>query len=214
MASGKFIVIEGIDGAGTTTQARVLVDWLVARGMRAVLTCEPTAGPVGATLRQILAGRSVVRLPDKSVRPVHNDVISLLFAADRLDHLDSQILPSLEGGSQVVSDRYYHSSFTYQALEGDLDWIQALNARARRPDLTFLIDLPADRAASRRRLVRASEELYENLDLQQRLRAAYLQLPHQLQDESMVVIDGDRSVEVVHQAITAEVARRFGWGQE
>lgn len=211
MTAGKLIVLEGIDGAGTTTQARLLVDRLVERGRRTVLTCEPTSGPVGSVLRQILAGRCVVRLADQGCRPVHNDVIALLFAADRLDHLDSDILPRIEAGVQVVSDRYYHSSFTYQSLAGDLAWIRSLNARARKPDVTFLLDLPAERAASRRNRVRDSEELYERLELQQRLRTAYLELVRQLGDETIVVIDGDRSVEEVHQAIAGDLARRFGW---
>lgn len=197
---GKFIVIEGIDGAGTTTQAKLLSEWITSRGSDCLLTSEPSQGPVGVLLRQILSGNLPV--PD-------NDAIALLFAADRIDHLDREVHPALKAGSHVVSDRYYHSSFTYQSLQGDLEWIRELNSRARAPDVTFILDLPADLAAQRRRRERSTEELYEQDATQQKLEAAYRRLPSWMQDELIVLIDGSKGIQAVHQAITADLEGRL-----
>jgi dTMP kinase len=196
----KFIVIEGIDGAGTTTQAKLLSEWMASRGRRCLLTSEPTKGPVGVLLRQILSGS--VPTPD-------NDAIALLFAADRIDHLDREVLPALESGSDVVSDRYYHSSFTYQSLQGDLEWIRELNSHARAPDVTYILDLPADLAARRRRDQRTSEELYEKDATQQKLEEAYRRLPAWMQDELIVMVDGGQDIQAVHRAITTDLENRL-----
>lgn len=209
---GRFIVIEGIDGAGSTTQAQRLVDWLNAIDLRSVLTAEPTRGPVGALLRQVLAGRTLARTPDSSTRPVHNDVVALLFAADRMDHLDCEVLPWLAAGAQVVSDRYYHSSLLYQSLAGDLDWIRMLNSHARTPDVTYVLDLSAQQAAGRRQQ-RSLVELYEQDELQRRLAAGYRTLPDLLPDETIVLVDGSASVEAVHLEIRSDLGQRFGWGR-
>ena len=197
---GKFIVIEGIDGAGTTTQAKLLSEWIASIGRKCLLTSEPSQGPVGVLLRQILS--SSVRTPD-------NDVIALLFAADRIDHLDNEVLPALKAGSDVVSDRYYHSSFTYQSLQGDLEWIRELNSRARAPDVTYILDLPADLATQRRRRERSSEELYEKDSMQRKLEEAYRRLPAWMQDGIIVMVNGSQEIDTVHRAITTDIQKRL-----
>ena len=210
-SKAKFIVIEGIDGAGTTTQSHLLVDWLVASGRKSGLTAEPSGGPVGLLLRQILSGRTIVKNDDGSHRPLHNDVIALLFAADRIDHLDSEVLPLLGKGINVVSDRYYHSSLTYQSLSGNLSWIGSLNSRARTPDVTFLLDVPAEQAAARRHRVRSFDEIYEVFETQKKLEVAYRSLPELLKDESIIIVDGNQEPQAVHQTIKTDLAQRFGW---
>src|SRR5512139_742195 len=115
MIEGLFIAIEGIDGAGTTTQAKLLFDGLRARGLPVHLTREPSDGPIGVLIRQILTGRVVVpglqgpRAPDWAT-------MALLFAADRLDHVEAEIAPNLADGVTVVSDRYDYSSVAYQSV--------------------------------------------------------------------------------------------------
>jgi len=198
--TGQFIVIEGIDGAGTTTQAKLLSEWIASIGRKCLLTSEPSQGPVGLLLRQILTGRE---------RTLNNDVISLLFAADRIDHLDNEVLPSLRSGSEVVSDRYYHSSFTYQSLQGDLEWIRELNSNARAPDVTYILDLPADLAAERRRRDRASEELYEKDSMQRKLEESYRRLPSILKEEIIVLVNGSEDIDAVHRAITQDLENRL-----
>lgn len=208
---GKFIVIEGIDGAGTTTQSRMLSEWFAKNNLRGVFTFEPSNGPAGLLLRQILSGRTVVRATDGSHRPLSNDVITLLFAADRLDHLDSEVIPWLQKGVHVISDRYYHSSLTYQSLQGDLGWIRSLNGRARVPDITYVLDLPAEQAAQRRQKVRTSEELYESLEQQKLLEKAYRRLPLILANENIQIVDGCMEATSVHLSITTDLLKRFGW---
>lgn len=208
---GTFVVIEGIDGAGTTTQAKMLVDWVIQQGKKSIYTCEPSNGPVGLLLRQILSGRTLARTSDGIVRPISNDAIALLFAADRLDHLDCEILPLLCKGVQIISDRYYYSSLTYQSIEGDLTWISALNSRARSPDITYILDVPAEVAAERRTKTRESLELYDHLEFQRKLESAYRHLPELLPSEVIVFIDGTLEPHQVHQNIIQDIGKRLSW---
>jgi dTMP kinase len=208
--SGKFIVIEGIDGSGTTTQSQLLTNWVQSRGRRAVMTSEPSQGPIGAMLRQILSGRLVAKRLDGTQGVPDNDVIALLFAADRLDHLDNEILPLLQSGADVICDRYYHSSITYQSLRGDREWIRMLNAHARPPDVTYLIDIPAEEA-ERRRSQRTQQEIYETLETQRLLEQAYREIPNLFADQAIVVVDGSSQKDLVHRSITDELIKRFGW---
>jgi dTMP kinase len=110
---GHFIVFEGIDGAGTTTQSRLLQETLTRDNVPIHLTAEPSDGPIGLIIRQILGGRIVVK-GMSGLRPPRWPTMALLFAADRLDHLESEILPNLADGITVLSDRYVYSSLLYQ----------------------------------------------------------------------------------------------------
>ena len=207
---GRLIVVEGIDGAGSSTQAERLVEWIRQTGRPVALTAEPTKGPIGVLLRQVLKGRVIGRSPDGEVLQMDNDVIALLFAADRLDHLACEIGPLLAVGTQVVSDRYYHSSLLYQSLAGDLAWIRKLNSHARPPDVTYVLDLSAEQATSRRS-VRISEDIYETDAIQTRLSKDYRGLPTLLPDETIVLIDGSESIQKVHERILADLSGRFDW---
>ena len=209
---GLLVVVEGIDGAGTTTQAGLLVEWLRSRSLSCALTAEPSRGPVGALLRQVLSGRVISRLPDGSTGPLDNGVISLLFAADRIDHLASEILPLLREGRIVVSDRYYHSSLTYQALEGEWEWIRAINAQARRPDITYLLDCPAETAGARLASSRQGRDIYEKMEVQRQLVDAYRRLPSLLPDENFRVVDATRPIAQVQDTIRRDLASRLAGG--
>jgi len=204
------VVIEGIDGAGTTTQSRMLVDWLISKKLPGAITSEPSGGPMGSLLRQILQGRVIAGNAGGSMRPINNDSIALLFAADRMDHLDNEILPLLANGVNVVSDRYYHSSYTYQSLQGDLEWIRFLNGHARQPDITYLLNCTAEEAGRRMMRRRTSSELYEVLETQKKLELAYRELAATLPEE-IVVVDGAGSPQDVHKTITSDLDARFGW---
>src|SRR5690606_18811113 len=117
MIEGLFIVLEGVDGAGTTTHTKLLADALRARGLPVHTTREPSDGPVGVQIRQILTGRLVV--PGiNGPRPPSWSTMALLFAADRMDHVEASITPNLMDGVTVISDRYYHSSVAYQSITG------------------------------------------------------------------------------------------------
>ena len=190
MPTGKLIVLEGIDGSGTTTQGRLLCEWLAARGVAVHLTREPSDGPVGLLIRQILHGAHA---------PVDGDTMALLFAADRVDHLAREILPTLRRGTHVVTDRYYHSSLAYQAIEADRTWVEELNRRAGRPDVTFLLDVPAEEAERRRAAAGRPEERYDRLEAQQRIAENYRRLSQWLPGEDYRVLDGSRPIDVVQE---------------
>jgi dTMP kinase len=118
------VVLEGLDGAGTTTQGRLLADALRADGRTVHLTAEPSGGPIGVLVRQVLKRRIVGR----DGAPFDPAALALLFAADRLDHAAVEIAPKLAAGVDVVSDRFTLSSLAYQGLDlGDMDWVEAVN---------------------------------------------------------------------------------------
>ncbi|MFW6164354.1 MAG: dTMP kinase [Planctomycetota bacterium] len=210
MAEGLFIALEGIDGAGTTTQAQRLAAWLTGQGRAAVLTAEPTPRPVGGLIRQILQGRLV----DLGGQPVEVDetTMALLFAADRADHLASVVLPAVEAGKIVVSDRHYLSSVAYQSLGVDMAWVESLNARFRRPDLTVLLDIAPETSLRRKAAQGAAAERYERLEALEAVRRNYLAAADhaRARGERVEVLDGDEAAEVVATAIQDRVQVLLG----
>ena len=166
---GRFIVLEGIDGSGTTTQAHALVRALEAGGARALYTREPSDGPIGRYIRSILRGEVAHSSGERT--------IAALFAADRLDHWDREIDPALSAGTHVVCDRYVLSSLAYQGvMTDDEPWIAALNAHAPPADPTVLLELSPTEAAQRRALRGEAEERYEPDATQVRVASAYVRL--------------------------------------
>jgi dTMP kinase len=162
---GLFIVIEGIDGAGTTTQSGMLCKNLEERGIGSFLTREPSAVPVGRLIRDFLEKRITPPREVYGDEFAERDVLSLLFTADRMDHLYREVLPKINTGAHVVSDRYMHSTCAYQMKDsGHLDWILDLHKYALVPDLTIYIDLPPEDALARirRRQEWGQAENYEN----------------------------------------------------
>jgi dTMP kinase len=144
LTAGRFVVLEGIDGSGTTTQVARLADRLRVGRVPVRATREPSDGPVGTLVRQVLTGRVIVpggRAPGWAT-------MALLFAADRMDHVESEIEPFLASGGVVLSDRYDASSLAYQSVSSGaeardaVEWIRSLNRYVRRPDLTLVLDLP------------------------------------------------------------------------
>ncbi len=199
--SPPFVVIEGLDGAGTTTQTALLVERLIAEGQPAVSTREPSDGPVGVLIRQMLSQRVVTPTADGGVEPVGREVLALLFAADRLDHIRAGVEPARAAGKAVVSDRYYHSSFAYQGDvddtdEMDLEWVRTLNERAITPDVTIFLEASVDLCLSRMG-GRASRDIYETREKLERLERRYAQVMDALEEEGerIVRLDAGRSKE-------------------
>ena len=196
--TARLIVIEGLDGAGTTTQVRRLVEHLTAQGKPAHGTREPSDGPIGRLIREMLTGGHAIEGEKLS-----QGTFGLLFAADRLDHLQREVEPKLRAGTTVISDRWYHSSLAYQGTGADRDWIATLNARARRPDLTIFLQVRPEVAAQRRAAARRKEELFEDLRMQQEVDAGYKATIAELQaaGERIETIDGEESEDQVFAAI-------------
>jgi dTMP kinase len=202
---GLFIVVEGIDGCGSTTHAKRLAKALRSQGRDVRLTCEPTTGPIGALIRQVLQRRLFV--PDTDgPRNFAWSTMALLFAADRLDHLDSVVVPALRQGATVISDRYDLSSLAYQSVtaptgERVVPWIRETNACALRPDLTIVIDVPHEIAEERRVRRGGAEEMFEARELQQRLAAVYKNAEKLVPGDRVIHVSGEGEVEEVGQRL-------------
>ncbi|MEA3559142.1 MAG: dTMP kinase [Candidatus Thermoplasmatota archaeon] len=125
-----FIAIEGIDGCGKGTQAKLLKEKLSDIGNDVLLTSEPTKGPTGKMIREHLSDPF---LDDES--------LALLFASDRIEHLEKEVRPALESNRFVITDRYVYSSIAYQGQKVDMEWVGEINRYADRPDLAILLDL-------------------------------------------------------------------------
>lgn len=194
----RLLVLEGLDGAGTTTQARWLVEHIRARGGQAHLTREPSDGPIGRLIREMLVGQHA--LPGQAIA---QSTFGLLFAADRMDHLQREVEPQLAAGATVVSDRWYHSSLAYQGTGADRDWIAALNARARRPELTIFLEVRPEVAAQRRVAAGRVQELFEDVRMQEEVAAGYRATIAELcaQGERIEIVDGEAAPDDVFAAI-------------
>ena len=217
MIEGNFIVFEGIDGSGTSTQSDLLGRWFRERGLPVLVTHEPTDGPIGSVIRQVLTNRLV--LPGiTGPRALSWSTMALLFAADRLDHLEATILPNLRDGVTVISDRYDLSSIAYQCVSGSVDsdqsfiqWVRTLNAMARRPDLTIVLDVAHENAARRREERAWTAELYEERSLQEALAETYARAEGLMPGDRMVHVDGNLDIATVHaKAIEAVSQLRSG----
>ncbi len=200
MIEGHFIVIEGIDGAGTSTQAAQMKTKFAGLGLPAYVTAEPSVGPVGSIIRQILTGRLVVRR-HHSVSAPNWITMSLLFAADRQDHLESLIIPNLRDGVNVICDRYVYSSVIYQSASSDdgktAQWIREINRHTIKPDLVLNLRVNKEEAARRRQERGRDVEIFDDPAFQQKLAAAYDNIDRQFPDVNMVTIDANRSIDEV-----------------
>jgi len=192
---GRFVVLEGIDGAGTTTQAALAAKNLRAEGLSVWETREPSDGPIGTLARQALKGR--LGLP-AFTGGLTERTLALMFAADRLDHLEAEILPSLRRGEVVICDRYLLSSLAYQGATCPIEWVEQINAGAISPDLTLFLDVGLETAARRRAARGGHEEIFEGADRQRRVSRQYDLAIRRLQKRERIVrIAGDRPPEEV-----------------
>ncbi|MDO8510741.1 MAG: dTMP kinase [Nanoarchaeota archaeon] len=213
MDEGKFIVLEGIDGAGTSTQGPLLVKYLFDKLKKnvPVLTREPTQlSPYGKELRRrlngsLLPGEEIINDPDYWAG---------LFIKDRQWHHDNLIVPSLRLGLQVISDRYKHSTIAYQSAQGkDIDELIELHQEMRIPDLTIFLDTPVEKAQQRMgKDSQRTQEYFEALTFQEKVREKYLLTLQKLSSsEKIVVIDGSQSIEVIAKEIQQEVNELYGY---
>ena len=168
---GKLIALEGLDGAGTTTQSALLAEWLQRYwGKRVYVTREPSQGPAGAQIRSVLSHR--LKMDGRT--------LAALFATDRIDHLYHQggVIKRLEAGKWVIMDRYYLSSFAYQALsltQEELRWLWYLHSPCPIPDMTIFLDVPVEVCLERIALNRGFHfELFEKEDILQTVHLQYL----------------------------------------
>jgi dTMP kinase len=202
---GRFVVLEGLDGAGTTTQTQRLAERLRAEGTRVRTTREPSDGPIGTLIRQALTGR--LGLPGRS-GPLSEETLALLFAADRRDHVDAEIAPALERGEWVLCDRYLLSSLAYQGTALPRAWVETINATAPSPDLTLFLEVKTQVAASRRGGRGGPAELFENDARQRKVARAYREsIRLRSRHERIVELDGSQSVDQVTEAAWQQIKK-------
>jgi len=187
---GVFIVLEGLDGSGKTTQAKILAAKL-KNSHSAVYTAEPSHGRIGMFIRtRILYGET---RPPTSVE-------ALLFAADRIEHIQNEVKPALNEGCLVVSDRYVYSSLAYQGSTGlSLEWIHAINSYALKPDLALFVDVAPETVLAR---LKRKKSIMEKLETQQKVREVYLKY---VQAGDLKRIDGEKPKKEVAADVLAAV---------
>ncbi len=207
---GAFITIEGGEGGGKSTQARALVARLAAAGVTAIATREPGGSPMAEALREKLLGGVFEALGPRAE--------ALLFAAARIDHLDQRIKPALARGTWVVSDRFHDSTRAYQGALGALDPrflddLERVTLAGTRPDLTLILDLPAEVGIARANARRGSDGAADRFERQalafhDGLREAFLTIAAAEPDRCLIV-DASQPPEEVEQAIWDAVTHRL-----
>lgn len=188
---GLFLVFEGIDGSGKSTQAQLLYETLVYKGIQVVLTKEPTDGPFGKRLRQLAQkGRDEITLQEEYA----------LFIQDRAEHVENELIPQLAQGAVVVCDRYYYSTMAYQgALGMDPETIYAENVR-RFPTPDKVLCITVSPRTGRSRITSGRKEtpnLFEKKAYLTKVAALFDAMPY----DEIVRIDGTRDIQAVQQAV-------------
>lgn len=211
---GKFIVFEGLDGSGQTTQANLLTKWVwEKRGQYSYYTKEPTDGPIGLMLRMFLSKRLYCAPNNGNGGPRRPDetTMALCFAADRADHIHNEIFPKLKAGVHVIADRYYHSSLAYQSVDAELPWIREINKNIIRPDLTLFLDVPPAICIKRMITQRWHVELYEDQDNLEKVRKNFLLTieKSKAEGERIEIISGYQSPKDVHRDVVQAVKNYF-----
>ena len=195
---GRLIVLEGIDGAGKTTQAERLEAHLLAQGRRVARTAEPTGFPTGVALRAALGGK---------VKKSECEMAAL-FVEDRIAHNlhpTEGIEVLLAQGIDLICDRYYYSTLAYQGHATDYEWVKSMNLLCpdiRKPDLCIYLDLTPEQSLERIRAGRDSVEIYENEETLRRVRSAFLRVLSDLgQTDRIAIVDAYRAPEVIAKEI-------------
>ena len=189
MKHGFFYAMEGLDGSGNTTQSKLLAGFLKSEGRDVVLTKEPTEGYVGRRIRDVLQKRA-------SATPLE---LQQMFVADRREHLAALVEPALKSGKTVITDRYMFSTLAFGGIDVDMELLRRMNSGFRVPDLTFVIDVPAEvsmeRMKGRLKDKGTKLELFEETEKLRRVRENYLKIAKLY--PNVHVIDGNRPIEVV-----------------
>ncbi len=196
----KFIVVEGLDGTGKTTQIKILADYIRGKGRDVEITAEPTSHPTGKLIRRILSGEV----------PSDPWALASLFLSDRIIHNinpEDGIEKMLSDGKTVISDRYYYSTFSYQGHETDLQWAMDMHfacPEIRKPDLVLFLTMSPERCIERIRANRPDDaiEIYENTESLTKISRQFDTIFEKLRDrENIVYIDAWGTIKEVSQRL-------------
>jgi dTMP kinase len=188
---GKFIVFEGLDGSGQSTQAKLLSDFLIKNGLQVILTKEPTKdSKVAGKIKEIL-GKKIKIKPKK---------LQELFVEDRKEHLEKIIIPALKSGKIVVCDRYFFSTFAYGKSEGlDLEWLIKMNNEFLLPDITFILKVSPRVCVQRIEERGEGKQFFEIEDKLEKVWQTFEILPNLF--ENVYLIDGEKSIDEVFSEV-------------
>ena len=202
MKKGLFIVLEGIDGAGKTTQAELLREYLESKGRSVVRTAEPTTFPSGVELRAALGGK---------IKKTECEMATM-FVLDRIahnTHPTEGIEAILNGGQDIICDRYYYSTLAYQGQSTSYEWVKAMNLSCpeiRKPDICIYLDLTPAQSLERISKGRDSVEIYENEETLSKVRNAFYKVFDDLGDsENIAVIDAYRDIDGIFSDICSKI---------
>ena len=186
-----FIAFEGLDGSGSSTQAKLLKEYLEKEGKKVILTKEPTdSEPLGVLIRDALQHKY-------SFSPT---ALQLLFCADRAEHFKSIIQPALEKNEIVITDRYLFSTLAYGSLNCDFDWLTALNRPFPNPDVTFLLKLEPEICLQRIASRGSKTELFEKKETLKKVWEGYEKVASQYLN--IVIIDASQAIEDIAKEIS------------
>lgn len=194
---GFFIDIEGLDGAGASTQVKSATQALRQKGIKVRSTKEPTKGTIGRLIRQALQGKII--LPPASLQ--------LLFAADRGEHLEREIIPRLQKGELVITDRFFWSTIAFGSIDLDKEWLINLNRDFILPDLSIFIEVSPAVCLERIRKARGTTELFEEEEKLENVWDTY----HYLATKYpfyIVTVNGERSPKRVTEDILRLIRRQ------
>ncbi len=203
--TAKFIVFEGIDGAGKSTQIQLLSQKLAERGIKTHVSAEPTKYPSGLKIREVLSGK--VKVTD--------DELAVMFATDRANHntnTENGIESLLRAGICPISDRYYYSSLAYQGVQIGLSRVMELNLdnpNIRRPDLCIFLDLEPEQSLKRIEARHESAEIFETYEYLDKTRKTFINVIDLLREkgENIVCINAAGSVEEISEAVLSAVLK-------
>lgn len=195
---GKFIVVEGLDGSGASTQVAMLSDYLASKGYKVLVTKEPTNNLIGGLIRGQLTH-------EWKTNP---ECLQLLFAADRSHHLEKEIIPALEKGYVVISDRYMYSSLAFGSIECDIEWLKKINGLFLVPDLSIFLKVPPETCIERMKQTRFGVELFEEKAKLGKVLSAFEKLA--AENSNMVTVDGTQTVHKVCRDILKAVDAVLG----
>ncbi|MBY9014409.1 MAG: dTMP kinase [Candidatus Lokiarchaeota archaeon] len=196
MHQSLFIVLDGIDGSGTSTHSNLLAGFLSLKGLKTFLTQEPSSSEIGKLLRTYLKNERI---------PASTD--ALLFAADRVLHYKNEIKKKLEDGYIVISDRYIESSIAYQSSQSEnisIEWVKNINKFAGKPDLTIILDIDPKFSLARKH--QKALDKFEDTSLLEKVRKVYL---NRAKNEGYFVINTDDIIELVQAKIQEVVIEKL-----
>ena len=196
--NGLFIVFEGLDGSGQSTQINLLANYLRLIGRKVHTTDEPTNNIIGGLIRALLT----------SQWKLSNTGMQLLYCADRAHHLEAEVFPALEKGNIVISSRYFFSTLAFGSLNNDLKWLEKLNEKFPQPDLTFFIKVSPAECIRRIEGSRFRKEFFEKEEKMKKVIGTYMKISKNKKYKNFHTINGEQEVEKVARDII-KIAEKY-----